>query len=113
MFYFNAKRDPGISTHIVVVVDGKNASLYKNGSHVETIKLDDELYYGGNGKLSIGARNGVNSAVGNISNLRLYSSALTAAQVKSLFSGLIGEDNFNIKTVRAVSIENRNGLAVD
>ena len=26
---------------------------------------------------------------------------------------MIGEDNFNIKTVRAVSIENRNGLAVD
>lgn len=112
-FYFNTKREVNISTHLVVVVNGKEASLYKNGKYEETIKLGEELPYGGNGKLSIGARNGVRSAIGSISNLRFYSSALTAEQIQSIFEGVLSEDEVNFAAVRAVDLTDREGLVVD
>lgn len=112
-FYFNATRDANIPTHLVVVVDGKNASLYKNGRFVETIRLASELMYGGNGRLSIGKRNGMRSAVGSISNLRFYSSALTQKQIQDLFTGVLTEETVNTEAVRVVTLADRDGLVVD
>ena len=112
-FYFNAKRDANISTHIVVVVNGKNASLYKNGQYVETISLGNDLWYGGNGKLSIGAHNGIRSALGSISNLRFYSSALTESQIQDVFNGVLSEESVYTEAVRVVSLADRDGLIVD
>ncbi|WP_249506684.1 LamG-like jellyroll fold domain-containing protein [Fibrobacter sp. HC4] len=112
-FYFNTKREANIPTHLVVVVDGTKASLYKNGKYEETIKLSKELFYGGYGKLSIGARNGVRSAGGSISNLRFYSSALAEEQIQSIFEGVLSVDEVNFAAVRAVDLEDRDGLVVD
>lgn len=112
-FYFNMKREAYIPTHFAVVVDGKNATLYKNSKYAETITLGSELKYGGNGRLSIGTRNGLRSAMGQISNLRLYSSALSDKQIQGLFSGTLGGENIRLATVRAVSLADRNGLTVD
>ena len=113
VFYFNTKRDANIPTHLAVVVEGKNASLYKNGKLTETIRLKNELLYGGKGKLAIGTRNGLRSAVGNISNLRFYASALSAEQIQNLFAGVPRERSVHIASVRAVTLSDRNGLTVD
>lgn len=112
-FYFETKRDAAISTHLAVVVDGKNASLYKNGKFAETIQLEKELRFVGNGRLSIGARNGMHSAVGGLSNLRFYSAALTDVQIKNIYSGFLDKERVRLAVVRAVSLLDRNGLAVD
>ncbi len=111
-FYFNTKREAYIPTHFAVVVNGKNATLYKNGKYAETITLSSDLKYGGDGRLYIGSRNGLRSATGQISNLRLYSSALTEKQIQGLFRGTFSED-IHLATVRAVSLADRNGLTVD
>ncbi len=112
-FYFNTKRDAGISTHLALVVDGNRASLYKNGEFAESIQLDGELPYGGGGRLAIGTRNGIRSAVGSLSNLRFYSSALTAEQIQSVYRGRIDQKSFYAVAVRAVSLADREGLLVD
>lgn len=113
LFYFNSKRDANISTHIAVVINGKNATLYKNGKYVETIGLSKNLFYGGNGKLSIGARNNLRSAVGSISNLRFYSSALTNEDIQNSFNGIISEENITTQSVRAVALTERDDLMID
>lgn len=113
LYYFNTKRDANIPTHLVVVVNGKNVSLYKNGEYVETVRLGSELLYGGSGRLSIGARGELRSAVGNISNLRFYSSALTATQIQGIYNGILSDETINIEAVRAVALADRNGLIVD
>ena len=112
-FFFNTKRDANISTHLVVVVNGKKASLYKNGQYVETISLSNDLWYGGNGRLSIGARNGIRSALGSISNLRFYSSALSAEQIQGVFDGVVSEETVNFDAVRVVALTDRDGLTID
>jgi len=113
LFYFNAKRDANISTHIAVVVNGKNVTLYKNGKYIETIELSKNLFYVGNGKLSIGARNNLRSAIGSISNLRFYSSALTNEEIQNSFNGIISEENIAIQSVRAVALTKRDDLIID
>lgn len=113
LYYFNTKRDANIPTHLAVVVNGKNVSLYKNGEYVETVRLGSELLYGGSGRLSIGARGELRSAVGNISNLRFYSSALTATQIQGIYNGILSDETINIGAVRAVALADRNGLIVD
>ena len=113
LYYFNTKRDANIPTHLVVVVNGKNVNLYKNGEYVETVRLGSELLYGGSGRLSIGARRELRSAVGNISNLRFYSSALTATQIQGIYNGILSDETINIEAVRAVALADRNGLIVD
>lgn len=113
LYYFNTKRDANIPTHLAVVVNGKNVSLYKNGEYVETIRLASELLYGGNGRLSIGARGELRSAVGNISNLRFYSSALTEEQIRGVFSGILSEESVNVEAVRVVTLADREGLMID
>lgn len=113
LYYFNTKRDANIPTHLVVVVNGKNVNLYKNGEYVETVRLGSELLYGGSGRLSIGARGELRSAVGNISNLRFYSSALTATQIQGIYNGILSDETINIEAVRAVALADRNGLIVD
>lgn len=69
--------------------------------------------YGGNGRLSIGKRNGMRSAVGSISNLRFYSSALTQKQIQDLFTGVLTEETVNTEAVRVVTLADRDGLVVD
>lgn len=113
LYYFNTKRDANIPTHLAVVVNGKNVNLYKNGEYVETVRLGSELLYGGSGRLSIGARGELRSAVGNISNLRFYSSALTATQIQGIYNGILSDETINIEAVRAVALADRNGLIVD
>ena len=113
-FYFKTMREPNILTHLVVVVDGYKVSLYRNGNYVESIKLDNELLYGGDGKFSIGACDAnMRSAVGGISNLRFYSSALTDEQIRGIFNGAMSDEVVNIATVRAVTLTDRDGLIVD
>ncbi|MBO4783164.1 MAG: hypothetical protein J5521_00250 [Lachnospiraceae bacterium] len=113
-FYFKTIRDPNILTHLAVVVDGDKVSLYRNGNYVESIKLDNELMYGGDGKLSIGAYDAnMHSVVGGISNLRFYSSALTDEQIRGIFNGVLSEEVVNIASVRAVTLTDREGLIVD
>lgn len=112
-YYFNAKREAGISVHLAIVIAGKTASLYKNGKFVESIQLGSELLYGGNGRLSIGSRNGMQSAIGNLSDLRFYSSALTRDQIQSIYHGRIDQKNAHAVAVRAVSLLERNGLVID
>ena len=113
VFYFNTKREGKIPVHLAVVVDGVNVSLYKNGQYEESIKLDHELLYGGGGKLQIGARDGLPSAVGEISNLRFYSSALSADQIQDIFNGVVSEETVNFEAVRVVTLTDREGLIVD
>ena len=113
VFYFNTKREGKIPVHLTVVVDGVNVSLYKNGQYEESIKLDHELLYGGGGKLQIGARDGLPSAVGEISNLRFYSSALSADQIQDIFNGVVSEETVNFEAVRVVTLTDREGLIVD
>lgn len=113
-FYFNTIREANVSTHLTIVVNGDRVSLYRNGNYVETITLDNDLHYGGNGKLSIGALSeNIRSAVGSISNLQFYSSALTDKQIKSIFTGILSEEDVNTASVRAVSLTDREGLIVD
>ena len=113
IFYFNTCREPNIPTHIAVVVDGQFVSLYKNGMFSEKIQLGKALYYGGNGRLSIGMRNGICSASGSISNLRFYSSALSESQIQNVFRGILDEESIHIETVRAIAITDREGMVVD
>ena len=113
VFYFNTKREGKIPVHLTVVVDGVNVSLYKNGQYEESIKLDRELLYGGDVKLQIGTRNGVPSAVGVISNLRFYTSALSAEQIQGIFDGVVSEETVNFDAVRVVTLTDRDGLAID
>ena len=113
VFYFNTTREGKIPVHLTVVVDGVNVSLYKNGQYEESIKLDRELLYGGDVKLQIGTRNGVPSAVGVISNLRFYTSALSAEQIQGIFDGVVSEETVNFDAVRVVTLTDRDGLAID
>lgn len=113
VFYFNTKREGKIPVHLTVVVDGVNVSLYKNGQYEESIKLDRELLYGGDVRLQIGTRNGVPSAVGVISNLRFYTSALSAEQIQGIFDGVVSEETVNFDAVRVVTLTDRDGLAID
>ena len=113
VFYFNTTREGKIPVHLTVVVDGVNVSLYKNGQYEESIKLDRELLYGGDVRLQIGTRNGVPSAVGVISNLRFYTSALSAEQIQGIFDGVVSEETVNFDAVRVVTLTDRDGLAID
>ncbi len=77
--------------HIVATNDGSTSTIYVNGVSVETADTSGEtINVSGSAVQRIGARSHTspdNYFNGNISEVALYSSALTANQVKTIYNG--------------------------
>ena len=71
-------------SHIVVTVDSAYVKFYVDGElkqeYVSTILKEREL----EGVFSLGENNGIQSYLGNVADIRMYSCALTAAEVEEL-----------------------------
>ena len=81
----------GVWYHIVATNDGSTSTIYLNGVSVETADTSGEtINIAGTYPPRIGARSHTspnNYFNGNISEVALYNSALTASQVKTIYNG--------------------------
>ena len=95
--------------HVVVTVDSSEVRFYVNGELVKS-KAAESLERKLNGVFSVGTNNG-NSFIGNISDVRMYKSALSSEEVLAL-SLPISDDGeiVEIVTVPMVTVDGGNGF---
>ncbi len=98
---------------LVWVFDGKEVSLYKNGTLAETVTLSKPIVWTGNGTPVLGKFGNRLAANFGMMDLRIYKSALTAEQVESLYNGDLGLDEGQIVVTRATDVDDREGLVID
>lgn len=110
--YFNAARNPKAFEHFVFVMNRKKVSLYKNGEFVQSLSFAKEFIYSGNGKFILGNRSPKIAAVGQIKDLRFYTAALNAEQIRNLYEGILNLEHDEIYTARAADLK-LNDLTID
>jgi len=89
--HYDTKLDLNQWSHVVCTNDGSTSTIYLNGVSVETADTSGEtINVSGSAVPRIAARSHTspsNYFNGNISEVALYSSALTANQVKTIYNG--------------------------
>ncbi len=109
---FTAIAERNVKNHLVMTVNEETVALYKNGSLAETKNLPSGSRIGCGGTLALGGVGGATSISGEVSNVRIYRSALTANQIFALYQDGLDLSSDDMLAVRAVEI-NRGSLAVD
>ena len=109
---FTAKAERNVKNHIVVTVDGDLATLYKNGALADSRNLGERLEFGNGGKPALGGIGKSRSITGEVSDIRIYRSALSPSQVSDLYRDGLDLSVGDIVTVRAATLD-RGGLIVD
>ncbi|WP_407442804.1 LamG-like jellyroll fold domain-containing protein [Fibrobacter sp.] len=109
---FAAKATPKVREHVVISIDGKKASIYKNGDLEDSKTLQGSVLWNGAGKPRLGKIGSVSSMNGYIDNLRIYGSALTADEVSGIYRDNIGFDADEIIVTRAVTLPHE-GMVID
>lgn len=108
---FDAQAERNVQNHIVLTVEGNAVSLYKNGSFVGSKRLAAKFKFE-SGKPFLGGSQNLGSISGTISDVRIYRSALTAAQISALYLDGLDLNSGDVTVARAVEL-NRGGLKVD
>lgn len=108
---FGALAERNVQNHIVLTVEGNAVSLYKNGSFVGSKRLAAEFKFE-SGKPFLGGSQNLGSISGTISDVRIYRSALTAAQISALYLDGLDLNSGDVTVARAVELD-RGGLKVD
>mgnify|MGYP002624312856 FL=1 len=109
---FTPKAEPREDEHIVITIEGKKASFYRNGELLDVKTLPSSIVWIGSGRPRVGQIGSTQSMSGYIENIRIYNSALTAEQVSSLYHDDLGLDEKEIITARAVTLPHE-GLTID
>ena len=109
-YYYASKATSGLGTgqwyHVVGTYDGSNVRLYIDGVLEDTTAASGTISYTFNNSLGISSEPGQGSGNnasfgfdGNIQNVRIFSSALTAAQVKQLYTRPWTGTNFDTEAL--------------
>jgi hypothetical protein len=85
-----AAQTAGEWVHLTGVFEGRDVSIYKNGSHVETITMPEDRLNLSNDDISIGYGYVMGNFDGIIDDFRVYKRALSAQEVASLYHGGTG-----------------------
>ena len=109
---FTPKAEARKDEHIVITIEGKKASFYRNGELLDVKTLPSSIVWIGSGRPRVGQIGSTQSMSGYIENIRIYNSALTAEQVSSLYHDDLGLDEKEIITARAVTLPHE-GLTID
>lgn len=112
---FAARAEFAVKNHLVWTVDGKRASLYRNGILVEEKTLPAILEWSGNGKFGVGnltVTGNRSGFTGYLSAVRFYRSALSNDQVFRLYREGLDLEEGGEAFARAVNL-GFDGLTVD
>lgn len=110
---FTAVAERNVKNHLVLTVSEDAVVLYKNGSFDESKKFPPGSGIGCGGTLSIGGVGGEMSVSGEISNVRIYRSALTPEQVLALYKDGLDLSSDDMVAARAVELDWTSGLTVE
>lgn len=110
---FNLGKSLNAFVHFVWVFEDRKVTLYKDGSPVETVYLDNALKWRGSGRPVLGKFGERTSAYFAMMDLRIYKSALTEEQVMALYNGDLDVDGGQIYTVRATDLVYHDGLVME
>lgn len=85
----------GIKAHMAVVVDGRNVDVFMNGQLIGSQSLSTSWKFIPSGKPLIGGGSNSTGAIGSMSQLRIYTTALSQAQVRYAYLGRDLTENGN------------------
>ncbi len=101
------------NAHYVFTVEENQVKLYRDGALFGSGTLGQAFVWNAQGKPHLGRQGNLPSAGGDISALRLYTSALTAEQVEDLHDGFLNIDETDFVVVRAADLQEHPGLTLD